>query len=149
MITDALNAFLTRVNLAGTAANATVTSDIIDLGPLFSAARNLGRGQPLRLRVQVEASIVGGPVTIAYADSPNPDGSSPTVRDTGSASATSPAAGMILRDIWLPDNLQRYVFLQVNNGAAAITAGVVTAAIVENSDSPPGQYGWAAQVIGF
>ena len=151
MIQDALNAFFTRASVVGPAGTP-IVSDIIDTGPLFGAFRNLGRGEVLRLRAQVETSVTSGgssTLTLSYADSPNADGSGATVRSTYANATVNPASGTILWDVFLPDNLQRYVELQITPQTAATTAGVVSAAIVKDSDSSTGQYGWSAQVIGF
>jgi hypothetical protein len=138
MITDALTMFFDTFSLAGAAAGTAVVSNVIDLG----SARDIGRGQPLRLRIQCDTTFTsGGALTLAveYDDSPNPDGSGSTQRVVAPTVALAGlTAGAVLLDLYLPDNLQRYLVVKATPGTAAVTAGAISAFILFDSDTPQG-----------
>lgn len=151
MIEDALNAFFTRASLAGAAGGTAIVSDTIDLGPMFGAIRNVGRGEALRLRVQIEQATTGtagGTIALAYQDSPDNVTFTPRSSFTRTDAVTPVAAGTILWDVFIPENQNRYIQLTATP-SAAMTGGVLSAALVKDSDSNPGTYGWSATVLNF
>lgn len=129
MITDAQ----TRLFNAQAITNAAVVSNIYDTGAA-TPARNIGRGQPLRLKATVDTTFVGGTgLSITYEQSPNADGSGSTVLGTWNPGAT-PAGGTSVVDVHLPQNTQRYVFARVTP-TGTYTAGALSANIVSDTDT--------------
>jgi len=131
MITDAQLRLSNAQAVAGT--GALNSTNVIDL---LSANRNLGRGQPMRLVLTVDTTLVGGTQFQAqYVQSANADLSAPDVLVTGPTSVT-PVAGTKILDIALPDNTKRYVGV-IYGRTGTYTAGAVSAHLVSDSDANP------------
>lgn len=129
MITDAQ----TRLFNAQAITNAAVLSNIYDTGP-STPARNIGRGQPLRLKATVDTTFAGGTgLSLTYEQSDNPDGSSSTVLGTFALGAT-PAGGTSVLDVHVPQNTKRYVFARVTP-TGTYTAGALSVNIVSDTDT--------------
>jgi hypothetical protein len=129
MITDAQ----ARLSSAQALTTGTVVStNSYDAG----LARDIGRGQEIRVKVTVDTTFTGGTsLGVNIIESPNSDLSSPTVLLTGPVTVeASMTAGASLLDVVLPQTSKRYVGLQyVNTGTH--TAGAVSAHLVFDTDS--------------
>jgi hypothetical protein len=116
--------------------SAAVISNIYDTLSSNTPARNIGRGQPLRLVATIDTTFAGGTaLTLTYEQSANPDGSSSTVLSTGAVGAT-PAAGTKAWDVHVPQNTQRYVFVRATP-TGTYTAGALSAELVSDTDGNP------------
>jgi hypothetical protein len=109
-----------------------LSANAIDLG----AARDLGRGQPLRAVAVVTTAFTGGTsIRADLVESDEPDLSPATVLATGRVVATAEAgAGCTLADIVAPPTSRRYLGFSYTV-AGAMTAGKVTAGLVSDTDS--------------
>jgi hypothetical protein len=117
----------------GQAVTATALSaNVIDLG----AARDLGRGQPLRAVAVVTAAFAGGTsIRADLVESDEPDLSPATVLAAGPVVATADAgAGCKLADLVAPSTSRRYLGFSYTV-VGAMTAGEVTAGLVSDTDS--------------
>lgn len=136
MYTDAQLRPSENQDLAGAAAT-TVSTNSVDL---LADNRNLGRGQPMRARVDVTEAFAGGTsLEVQYVESDNSDLSSATVLATTGTIALANIPGVgdgPVMDIPLPDNTKRYVgFRYVTVGT--MTAGMVSSHILSDTDYQP------------
>jgi hypothetical protein len=102
----------------------------------MAVARDIGRGQQLRVYANVVTAFTGGTsLQVNVIESPNSDLSSPTVIYTGAVIAeASLTAGKVLLDVPLPTTTKRYLGLQYVT-VGTHTAGAVTGGIVMSTDS--------------
>lgn len=102
----------------------------------MAVARDIGRGQQLRVYANVVTAFTGGTSLQAnVVESVNSDLSSATVIYTGVVIAEAALiAGKVLLDIPLPPTSKRYVGLQFVT-VGTHTAGAVTGGIVMSTDS--------------
>jgi len=129
MITDAQ----TRLsNQQALTSGTVVSTNSYDLG----TARDIGRGQPLRVIVTVDTAFAGGTnVTPSIIESANADLSSSTVIGAGDATAEAGlTAGARIMDRVLPKTSKRYIGLQYANSGTH-TAGAMSAHIVIDTES--------------
>lgn len=129
MITDAQTRF--SDNQAVTTGTQ-LSTNAFDLG----SARDIARGEPLRVKVSVTTPFVGGTsVQANIVESANSDLSSATVISTGDVvPVASLTAGAVIRDSHLPKTSKRYVGIQYVS-VGTFSAGNVFAGIVLDTDS--------------
>lgn len=120
--------------------NATVVSTYsYDTG-----SRDIGGGNPVKGRVQIETTVVGGSggVKIDYIESAAADLTNAVVLASKTTAAT-PDAGAVVFDMVLPPNALRYVGFQFTALGSAVTTGKVDAWIL--ADTP----NWTAKPDGL
>lgn len=129
MITDAQTRFSDKQAVT---TGTQVSTNTYDVG----SARDIGRGQELRIKVTADVAFTGGTsLQVNVIESANADLSSPTVIVTGPVIAeASITAGADLLDRHMPKSSKRYLGLQFVS-VGTHTAGTVTGGIVLNTDS--------------
>lgn len=131
MITDAQLRLSGAQSMNGT--GTVVSTNTVDL---LSANRNIGRGQPARGVVTVDATMAGGTsIQPQFIQSANADLSSPDVLASGPVVALAGlVAGAKIWDHPLPDNTKRYVGYQYVRVGTFSGAGTLSAHIVSDTD---------------
>ncbi len=140
MLSDALGTFSNQQAITTSAAS----TNSIDLGatgtpkPGHSVAlkRDIGRGNPVNIRVQVtEAFATCDSLKVAVqSDDDSAFGSAVTVLETEAIAVASLTVGYVFNLQWIPRNTdERYVQLYYTIAGSAATTGKVWAAVVESA----------------
>lgn len=139
--------YLDHENLFSDAQAVTVTaasSNIIDLGPIFSAnaARDIGRGSKVtRIYAILDATFTaGGAGTLditLQGDDNSAFGSPRTLFDTGVLALAALFQGAVVLDVAMPTGVEKFLRLMYTVATGPMTAGAITAGLVLDSQSDP------------
>lgn len=147
MILDKNNEFADAVSCVGTAAATAVLGNVIDLG---SVTRDVGRGQDVRLRIQVASAVLasGGAANVTFklvSDSVSTLDTSPTTHwNSGAIAKGTLVAGYVIADVVLPAmTYERYLGVTFTPDTNDTTAGAIDAFLVYNT---PGNTSYPAGI---
>lgn len=134
MIMDDRAEFADAAAVTGTAAATAIAGDVIDLQ---TTARDLGRGDGVRLRIEVDTTVLaaGGAANVTFklvSDSTANLTTSPTTHWTSGAIAKGTlVAGYVIADIVLPSGTyERYLGVTFTPDTNDTTAGKINAYLV-------------------
>lgn len=119
--------------------NTQVSTNVIDLGPLYTdnTDRDIGAGEPLRLVVICDTTVQSaGSSTITISlqtDDAATFPSQATIYTSPAIAKATAVAGTRLIDIAIPKGVEKYLRLNYDIGTADLTAGTFTAFICKNS----------------